>query len=179
MKPIFVSPVLINKRILEQLEQKGLIQRFHCSQRALSAKENEVVDDFIYTTNPLWGPHALLCVGLNKTVIELASHPDNEDFILFNDSGPAKPLYLLISIHKRNELCELIKAQRITSEDFILLEVVFNDPQLSIFTMLANTPHAEVTVSGNAPAPCFFVTEPANLTTEPIEGDYKIMMRTT
>jgi hypothetical protein len=167
--PIFVSPTPITDQLLEKLEQMGLVQRLHCTTRALKAYENEVVDDVIYASDPKWGPHSLLCVGLNKIRPELATHPDNEGFILFSDAGPTKPLYVLIALHKRDNLLKLVSSNALTSKDFILLEAVFNDSNMSIFSMLAATPHGEVTVPGDERPPCFFVTEPGNLISEPIE----------
>jgi hypothetical protein len=177
LKQLLITPVLSTEMVLDQLEQKNLIRKFHCSKKALLAKEGEVVDDYVYTTDPRWGSHALLCVGFNKTTIQLASHPDNEEFLLFSDAGHTKPLYILIGLHKRNEFVELVELKKITDKDFILLKTIFNDPKLSIFTMLAGTPHAEVTVLGSGRPPCFFVTEPANLPMEPIDCNLEIRLK--
>ena len=174
--PIVVSPTPITDQVLEKLEQIGLVQRLRCTPRALKAYENEVVDDIIYASDPKWGPHTLLCVGFNKIRPKLATHPDNEEFILFSDASPT--LYILIALHKRDNLLKLVNSNALTSKDFILLEAVFNDSNMSIFTMLADTPHGEVTVPGDERPPCFFVTEPANLISEPIElGKYEIILK--
>jgi hypothetical protein len=55
------------------------------------------------------------------------------------------------------------------------LEMVFNDPRLSFFTMNAFTPHCEWTVPGPGPASVFFVTEPSDLGIQSIDmGDYAL-----
>ena len=56
------------------------------------------------------------------------------------------------------------KNDTLTTNDILALELVYNNPKLSLFTMLKGTPHCEITKEDLGKPPIFFVTEPTNLT---------------
>jgi hypothetical protein len=161
--------------VMELLEGKGLIQRLSPTENVLLTPENEVGVDYTYSTDPKFGPHMLICVGFNKSVVDLAYHSDKEDFILINEGRQQKPLILLVGLHKAKEFQELVSTNGLTQDDILALDLKFNDPSLSFFTMNGFTPHCEWTTPGNGPASVFYVTEPRDLDANHIHmGDYTI-----
>jgi len=94
----------------------------------------------------------------------LNSHEDNEEFILINpEAGSFNPLYMIVGLHKHKIIERKAGKGTLSPSDFLALELVFNDPRVSIFTMLKDTPHFEIAASGRKQAPVFFVTESAGL----------------
>ena len=157
------------------LEERGLLRRFQPDQRVLQAPEGEVAVDRVYTADARFGAHMLICVGFNRSAVSLAYHSDKEEFLLVNEGRAQKPLILVISLVPEQELRRLVSTGRLTAADLWALELKFNDPHLSFFTMNGLTPHCEWTVPGPGPASVFYVTEPADLDMQPIDlGDYTI-----
>jgi len=164
MKKIILTPQIVSLDILSELEQLKLIRLFEHPQVTQNLPQGKNKVEPIYISNSDFGGHKLISVGLNSNTIRLNSHPDNEEFLLFNTAAEiSKKLYLLICKCKHNELQKKIETNELTALDFLLLQMVFNHPQLSLFTMLAFTPHCEITEPIDKPNPCFFVTEPAKL----------------
>jgi hypothetical protein len=62
-----------------------------------------------------------------------------------------------------------------TAKDFVALRVKFNDPEVSYFVMLKDTPHGEVTVDEPGIPASFYVTEPRDIIIEKVNfGDYQL-----
>ncbi len=129
----------------------------------MTAAEGTTNVEQIYVSDEQFGGHMLICVGFNRSVVDLAIHPDNEEFILINEGRPQKPLVLVIALHREPDLQHLISNGELAEGDIWALEMAFNDPRLSFFTMNAFTPHCEWTIPDPGPANIFFVTEPSQL----------------
>ena len=165
----------VTEEAMSALEERGLLQRLLPPSGVLEALEGAVKVERIYTTDPQFGSHMLICVGFNQSKVELAIHPDKEDFILINEGRGQKPLILVIGLHPEPEFQRLVSTGQLTADDIWALEMKFNDPRLSFFTMNGFTPHCEWTMPGPGPANVFFVTEPAGLDIRPIDmGDYTL-----
>lgn len=149
---------------MEQLEAQGLITRLlRPASAALQASPGKNVGAPVYVTRDQFGPHTLLSIGVNDAEIKLTTHPDREEFLLVNDGRPVRPLILVLSWHSREELLKRARAGALSAADFLAMEMVFNDPVRSFFTMNPGVPHCEVTLPGDGPVPCFFVTESREL----------------
>jgi hypothetical protein len=117
----------------------------------------------------------LICVGFNKSIVALAVHPDAEDFILINEGRDQKPLVLIVALHGQAEFEQRALNQELDAADIWALEMAFNDPRLSFFTMNAFTPHCEWTTAEPGPASVFYVAEPAHMGIRPVTlGNYTI-----
>ncbi len=154
----------ISEKILKDLESKGLIKTLSAPVEVLNCNLPKGMVKTIYTTKEEYGSHKLICVKCNSSEINLNSHPDNEEFLMFNNSDLVfNPLYIIIALEKNNILQKKIKNCTLTADDFIVLELKYNDPRVSIFTMLKGTCHCEFTFPGKGISPVFFVTEPSRL----------------
>ena len=168
----------VTEEDMTTLEQKGLLKRMLPSTEVLSTPENEVVDDFQYKANKNFGAHALLCVGFNRSDINMGYHSENEDWILINEGRQQKPLILVIALHPVDKFQKLVETHQLTSDDIWALEMKFNDSRLSFFTMHGYTPHCEWTTPGPGPANVFYVTEPSELDMHQINmGEYLISIK--
>lgn len=166
---LVIKPIDITPKIAARLERRGLIRIFKPTRRALNVKEGKCVAEKIYSTEPPFGTHKLICVGKNETRLALTTHPDNEDFIVINPTNyKFKPLYLIIGLGSEKVLEQKARVGRLNKQDIIALRLKYNDPKVCAFTMLKNTPHCEVTVPGKGRAPVFFVTEPSNFEMEQV-----------
>jgi hypothetical protein len=175
MKELTLKVRPVTEEAMAALEARGLLQRLLPSSEVLEAPEGEVRVERVYTTDPRFGPHMLIGVGFNKSKVELAIHLDKEDFILINEGREQKPLILVIGLHPQPEFQRLVSTGQLTADDVRALEMKFNDPRLSFFTMNGFTPHCEWTIPGPGPANVFFVTEPGDLDIHPINmGDYTL-----
>ncbi|MBP7652799.1 hypothetical protein KA977_05210 [Candidatus Dependentiae bacterium] len=178
MNSITLTPVEMSLSLLNMLESKKLIQTLKPTQKILNLQPNSGnCVDLIYSSDIQFGSHKLICIGLNSSTVKLNSHPDNEEFILLNSTNLIfKPLYLIIGLLKHDEFQNKIYEKKLSAEDLIAIKLKFNDPVLSIFTMLKQTVHCEVTDTSDKQCPIFFVTEPSSLKQNFIDAShYKII----
>ncbi len=171
MTVIKVKPVTVTPEILDFLERRKLIKALRPPADLLDRKSKHCVVRKIYSTAPRFGTHKLICVNLNQTTkIILTSHPDNEEFIILNNTQKNfKPLYLIIGLHKDRLFEKLARNGKIEKKDVMVIKLKYNDPATCIFTMLKGTPHCEITSEGRGISPIFFVTEPDRLTMKTLD----------
>ncbi len=182
MNIINLKPINITPSILSFLEKKNLVKTFNPSKRIICSKRKKGLVETVYSTDKRFGTHKLICVKLrNSSRMRLNSHPDNEEFIIINNTKyKFKPLYLAIGLCKHTEFEEKIKNKKLTEKDILILRLKYNDIKTCIFTMLKNTPHCELTEEGRTGMqPIFFVTEPTDLKMTKIKTNgYKLVLVT-
>lgn len=165
----------MNNNIMSYLEEKGLIIRLLPSKEAhrLPVKKNEGKGGHLYKSDVIHGGHSLVNVAIdNNTFSSFGTHPDNEEFLLLGGINEKK-LYLLIALLKNDEFQNKIDSGTLSSDDFVCLECVFNDPNLSFFVMLKDVPHGECALGEGRPT-TFYVTEGSNLSLDIINmGNYE------
>jgi len=167
----------VTEEAMSFLEGRGLLHRLLPPAGVLHPPEGSVAVERVYTTEARFGAHMLICAGFNRSTVALAIHSDKEEFLLINEGREQKPLILVIALVPEPELRKLVSTGALTADDIWALELRFNDPRLSFFTMNGFTPHCEWTVPGPGPASVFFVTEPADLDMRPIDmGDYTLQI---
>jgi hypothetical protein len=175
MKELGIDVRPMTEGVMNILEQKGLIHRLMPSQKVLSTQYNEIGVEYLYATDRKFGPHTMICVGFNRSVVDMAYHSDNEDFILINEGREQKPLILVIGLHRADAFQELVSSGQLSVDDIWAIELKFNDPKVSFFTMNGFTPHCEWTTIGAGPASIFYVSEPRDLDVNHINmGDYEL-----
>lgn len=164
MKNIALSPIKSSLPLFERLEQRGLIRTLAPTKKTLSTRTLTGAVDAFYTSAAPYGSHTLLCIGKRSTSVKLCSHPDNEEFILLNNTGLRyKPLYLIIALDKRPAFVKKLRAGTLCADDLVAVELAFNDPRTCVFCMLKDTVHCEITLPGPGQHPVFFVSEPSRL----------------
>lgn len=152
-----------------ELEERGCLRRLLMPEpAALNAAPGSVVDAPVYVSDPGYGPHMLLCVGINHGTPRMVTHPDHEEFLLVSDGRRMRPLILIISRLARGELEQRAREGSLAPTDLVAMELVYNDPTLSFFTMRGGTPHCEVALDGPGAVPCFFVTEARDLPSQAV-----------
>jgi hypothetical protein len=155
---------------MSELEERGCLRRLLTPEPAArDASPGAVVDAPVYVSDPRYGPHMLLSVGINHNIPRLVTHPDHEEFLLIGDGRTMRPLILILSRLPRAELEQRAKARSLAPTDLVAIELVYNDPALSFFTMHSGTPHCEVALDGPAGVPCFFVTEARDLPSQAVD----------
>jgi len=70
---------------------------------------------------------------------------------------------MIIGLHKYEIMRFRADTGTLTESDFMALTLKYNDPAVSIFTMLRDTVHFEIAARGRRQSPVFFVTEPSRL----------------
>lgn len=129
------------------------------------AASNKEAVDCMYQSAPAYGTHKLICVRKDSINIALTTHPEPEEVLCINMTPETyKPLYLILALHKGEELEKRTKAGNVTAQDFMALELSFADPKAWAFTVCAGTAHCEITTEGKGVNPVFFVTEPTDMT---------------
>lgn len=173
MKQLAIKIRPVTEEAMCELERRGLVRRLLPTVSALQTEEGAVTVDRVYKTDSQFGSHMLICIGFNRSTARVGTHPDAEDFILINEGRAQKPLVLVVALHTQAELERRALSGELSSQDFWALEMAFNDPRLSFFTMNAFTPHCEWTEPGPDPACVFYVTEPSHLENRPVDlGDF-------
>lgn len=164
MKTINLTPVKSSVKVFNMLEKKGLIRTFKPTEKALSAKTKTGTVDILYTSKKEFAAHRLMCIGKRTRNIQFCYHQDNEDFIFLNPLNiDFEKLFLVFAFDKIDVFLKKLSKDSLKSGDFLALEVVYNDPSLSFFTMLKKTVHCEVALNENKQHPVFFVTESSEL----------------
>lgn len=169
MPKIVLKVVPQTESLMQRLEDLGLMWRFKPTPAADAAAPGETVVDTVYSTDLAYGSHKLICVGFNKSVVELGTHPDNEEFLLVRGERPGKPLILVVGLHRREGFQRRIDEGALSADDLVAMEMAFNDPALSFFIMYKDVPHCEWTVPGPGPSSVFFVTEPTDVPLLPVD----------
>jgi hypothetical protein len=164
--PISVHPVDMTPALMQKLEDHGLIIRLAPGRHMMPAQEGDAIGETVYASSEDLGPHKLLSVTINShSLSRFGTHPDNEEFLLIGEPD-AKPMYLVISWHMKNELARRIGSHELSEQDFVCLRVVYNDPQVSFFTMLKDVPHGEAVVGSKGKPATFYVTESRDMSLE-------------
>lgn len=174
---ILLKPVEMTPDLMMDLEERKLIIRLSPGHHDIPAQPGETLDKIIYESKDESGPHKLIGVTVNNPNFnEFGTHPDNEEFLLIGNPN-TKPLYLVIALHHKDKLQEKIERKILIAEDFVCLRIKYNDPEVSFFTMLADTPHGEATVEGEDELPSFYVTESRDLGQDITDfGEYQIVV---
>ncbi len=163
MKKITLYPVPITIQILVELEERDLIRMFHPTAATLYPPPGENVAEALYESDPAFGPHRLIAVGVNKQRVRWGTHSDHEEFLIPSHGTEVKPLYLVISYLKEKELRARDAAGELKPEDFICLNMYPCPRGAEMFTMLPGTVHCELTLPGEGSIGSFYVTEPRDL----------------
>ena len=163
--------------VMADLEKRNLILRLGAHRHELPSVWGQTIDRPVYDSHELYGPHRLLTVTVNRvSFTDFATHPDNEDFLMFGDPD-TKPLFLVIALIYRKELEEKISQGTVTSTDFVCLRITWNDPEVSFFTMLADVPHGEAITTKEGRPPSFYVTEGRDLPNDVFDfGTYELVV---
>ena len=160
LQPEAVRPT---RETMQMLEDKGLIHRLCPGHDTHNPPLGEIEFSELYASDRKFGPHRIISVTINRMEFSaFGTHSDHEEFLLIGRED-TKPLYLLIALLEESELSQRIAAETLTADDFLLLDLVFNDPELSFFTMKKGVPHGEATSGGDGIPPTFYVTEPQDL----------------
>ena len=161
---ILIKPQIMNEKIMNELEERGLIVRLIPSRdiHRLHVNKDEGKGDYLYKSDINYGSHSLVnCAIDNELFYSFGTHPDNEEFLLLGGINEKK-MFLLISLISKEELDIKIKLNSLSDKDFVCLECVFNDPNLSFFVMNKEVPHGECSKGFGRPT-TFYVTEGSQL----------------
>ena len=174
-KLIEVKALEMTPDVMQDLEDRRAIIRLAPGRHAAPAPSGETADTLVYRSDRASGPHQLIAVSINTTVLDnFGAHSDNEEFLLIGDPA-TKPMYILVVVCSLVELKQKIASGALESSDFVALRAKFNDAEVSFFTMLRGVPHGEATVDGEGKPASFYVTEPAELETDFTDfGDYLV-----
>lgn len=161
---ITLKPVKSSTKVFKYLEKKGLISVLKPTDKALKTRTKTGTVDILYTSNKKFGSHRLMCIGKRTKKVQLCYHFDNEDFIFINPGNiDYQKLYLVFALDKIDVFSKKLSENLLSSKDFVAVEIVYNDPNLSFFTMLKKTVHCEVVKDEDKQHPVFFVTESSDL----------------
>ncbi|MDR1941662.1 MAG: hypothetical protein LBQ47_04990 [Endomicrobium sp.] len=163
-KEIILKPVKASEKLFKDFEKKKLIKLFRPTLKTISTKTKTGAVSRLYSSRKIFGTHSLMCVGKRTTDIRLSYHDDNEDLILLNPLGMKfKKLYFIVSALKKTQFLKKFLSGLLSPKDLTAVELEFNDPALSFFTVLKGTVHCEITDASKKQHPIFFVSEPSRL----------------
>lgn len=164
MNTLTLRPRAFTPAILAFLAQRGLIRPLVPTPDVLRCRRQSGAAETIYASAAKHGTHKLICVRCTTGPIRLNYHEDNEEFILIHSRARLfNPLYMIIGLHKYEIMRFRADRGTLAASDFMALTLKYNDPAVSIFTMLKDTVHFEIAAAGRRQAPVFFVTEPSRL----------------
>jgi hypothetical protein len=161
---ITLKPVKSSIKVFNYLQKKGLISVLKPTDKAIKTRTKTGTVDILYTSNKRFGSHRLMCIGKRTKKVQLCYHFDNEDFIFINPSNiDYQKLYLVFALDKIGVFSKKLSKNLLNEKDFIAVEIVYNDPNLSFFTLIKKTVHCEVVKDEDKQHPVFFVTESSGL----------------
>ena len=160
---IYAKPVRMTPEVMKSLEEQGLIYRLCPHHDDLDVGPGEGNFETIYASDPQYGPHKLITVTVDRPAFStFGHHPDREEFWFIGDPT-TKPLYLAIGKIPPEEFMKKSAAGTLTADDFIVLEAVNNNPEVSFFIMNANVLHGEAAADCEGQPSTFYVTESRDL----------------
>ncbi|AKL98525.1 hypothetical protein [Endomicrobium proavitum] len=163
-REIFLTAQKATPELFAFLESKKLVKLITPTQKAVNTKTKTGAVSKFYTSKEKFGTHTLMCVGKRSTVARLSSHDDNEDFILINPLNlKFRKLFLVLALDKGTKFLKKFYSGKLSQKDLLAIELEFNNPRLSFFTMLKKSFHCEVAENKSGQHPVFFVTEPSKL----------------
>jgi hypothetical protein len=116
LERISLKPVEMTPGLMQALEDQGLIIRLCPDHHALPARAGEALAESIYESDPAYGPHKLITVTVDRTALAaFGTHADNEEFLLIGDPE-TKPLYLVLALHRKQELQRRIAEGRLAAD---------------------------------------------------------------
>lgn len=158
-----IPVVDMTEQLMGELQEIGVIERLVPGKHRLNVSKGESRHKSLYETKDTFGGHKIITVTINSTVPKnFLYHNDNEDFWLI-DEDEREPLILTICKLKIDTLIEKIKARTLSADDFVSVRCVFNNPNLSFFTMHKEYAHVETVLNESDLPPSFYVTESRNL----------------
>ncbi|MDD3053676.1 MAG: hypothetical protein WCS83_03990 [Endomicrobiia bacterium] len=164
MKIINLKPVKSSIKVFNFLEKKSLIKTIKPTTKTLSTRTKTGAVDILYTSKKTFGSHRLMCIGKRTQKVQLCYHLDNEDFMFLNPLNiDFQKLFLVFALDKFDVFSKKLSQNNLKHSDFIALEIIYNDPNLSFFTMLKKTVHCEIIQNEDKQHPVFFVTESSEL----------------
>lgn len=169
MVHISLKPVKAGEKIFNFLERKNLISVLKPTEKALKTKKKNGAVDVLYTSRKSFGGHRLMCIGKKNTKVQLCWHSDNEDLFFLNPLNmDYRKLYLIFALDKLDVFNKKFLKNNLKDKDFIAVEVSYNNPNLSFFSILKKTVHCEIIESKieseiKKQHPVFFVSESSEL----------------
>jgi hypothetical protein len=161
---ITLKPVKSSIKVFNYLEKKGFVARLKPTRKTIDTRTKTGAVDILYTSNKNFGAHRLMCIGKRNKKVQMTYHLDNEDLIFLNPyNDDYQKLYIVFALDKIDFFNKKLSKNLLTNKDFIAVEIVFNDPNLSFFTILKKTVHCEVVKDENKQHPIFFVAESSKL----------------
>lgn len=175
---ITLRPVKSSMEVFNYLEKKGFVARLKPTKKAVDTRTKTGTVDILYTSNKNFGSHRLMCIGKRDKKVQMTYHLDNEDLIFLNPSNvDYQKLYIVFALDKIDIFSKKLSKNILTSKDFMAVEIVYNNPNLSFFTILKKTVHCEVVKDEDKQHPIFFVAESSNLKNNKIKHkDLKIVV---
>jgi len=159
-----LKPVKASVKIFGYLEKKGLISVLKPTDKAIKTMTKTGTVDILYTSRKSFGSHRLMCIGKRTKKTQLCYHLDNEDLMFINPGNiDYQKLYLVFALDKMEIFSKKLSENLLSKKDFVAIEIVYNDPKLSFFTVLKKTVHCEVVKDEDKQHPIFFVAESSNL----------------
>ena len=162
-KIVNLIPRAISKEALMELDARGLVMVFKPTELTLNPPGEDNVGEALYVSDPAYGPHRLIAVGVNKSHVRLGVHGDNEEFLIPEQDEDVKPVYLVICHLPEAEIGRQDREGRLTESDFTCLSLYPAPRGAEMFTMLKGTVHCEATMPGPGKIGCFYVTESSDL----------------
>jgi hypothetical protein len=160
---LVVKPVKATESLMAFLEEKKVITRICPGHDQLNTLKGESRCETVYSTNPQFGSHKLICVTINTSEPgNFMYHSDKEDFMLIDKLG-TEELILTVSLSHKDELIQKINANTLSAEDFVSVICEMNNPYLGFFTMNPYYPHVETCREPSENPPSFYVGEPRDL----------------
>jgi hypothetical protein len=153
--------------VMNELVSMGFLCPLNTRKHLMQIDEGTFKVDLVNETNE-YGGHKVIAVGINVPwPMGFHYHPSKEEVFLFS-SLPSKPLYIAFARASLAVFKEKVKSAKLTPDDFLVIEMRYNDPDLSAFIVNENVLHGEFTTHGNQPNPMIYVTEPASMATNEV-----------
>jgi len=162
MKNVKIKAQRIDRETLESLHARGLIVLLKPTDDIAANPQKDGVST-IYSSRNESGSHKLICVRKAQTEIVMTVHDESEEVLFVGNDTGARPLYLILGLCSVADFEAKALSCDLCDDDLLALEIDYTNCECLVFSIPPTTPHCEVTVAGDAPAPIFFVTEPTDI----------------
>lgn len=158
----------MNGKTWDYLISNGFISTVRSRDELYSLPENRAQVDIVHECNA-YGGNKLINVGMNLSWPSMFHHHPAHEQVFLMSGMKTKPLYIAFAFNGLEGFMRRKNQECLGEEDFIIVEMLYNNPEWSSFAINPGVLHGEFTCLGEGTNPVLIVTEPSDMATNMVD----------
>ena len=158
----------MNEKVWNYLEGKGLISSVRSGNDLYAMADDRAQVEVVLECND-HGGNKLINVGMNLLWPSMFHHHPAHEQVFLMSGMKTKPLYIAFALNGLEGFMRRKNQECLGEEDFIIVEMLYNNPEWSSFAINPGVLHGEFTCLGEGTNPVLIVTEPSDMATNMVD----------